>query len=146
SAVLLLNDRARPRADPSAARNGVDSSVREFKVALFQHISQPSIEDGATGVIAGLAASGFRDGSTMRLRRFNSEGDAATSNTIAKELVGSDYDLIVTLTTSSLQSVAGANRDAKVSHVFGMVSDPVAAGVGISRDDPMKHPPYMVGL
>jgi hypothetical protein len=27
-----------------------------------------------------------------------------------------------------------------------MVSDPVAAGVGIARDDPRKHPPYMVGL
>jgi ABC-type uncharacterized transport system substrate-binding protein len=27
-----------------------------------------------------------------------------------------------------------------------MVSDPVVAGVGISRDDPRKHPPYMVGL
>ena len=27
-----------------------------------------------------------------------------------------------------------------------MVSDPVVAGVGISRDDPKKHPPYMVGL
>ena len=34
----------------------------------------------------------------------------------------------------------------KRPHVFGMVSDPVVAGVGISRDDPMKHPPYMVGI
>src|SRR5262249_61206696 len=41
---------------------------------------------------------------------------------------------------------AGANRDAKRPHVFGMVSDPVVAGVGISRDDPRKHPPYMVGI
>ena len=53
---------------------------------------------------------------------------------------------MITLSTPSLQAMAGANRDAKRLHVFGMVRDPVGAGVGISRDDPMKHPPYMVGL
>ena len=104
------------------------------------------MEEAAKGVIAGFAAAGYRDGDTIRLHRFNAEGDAATSSTIARELVGGKFDLIVTLSTASLQAVAGANRDAKVPHVFGMVSDPVAAGVGIARDDPMKHPPYMVGL
>ena len=104
------------------------------------------MEEAAKGVIAGLAAAGYSDGDTIRLRRFNAEGDAATSNTIARELVGGEYDLIITLSTASLQAVASANRDAKVRHVFGMVSDPVAAGVGIARDDAKKHPPYMVGL
>src|SRR5262249_30748245 len=61
-------------------------------------------------------------------------------------IVGGDDELIITLSTPSLQAVAGANRDAKRPHVFGMVSDPVAAGVGIARDDPRKHPPYLVGL
>ncbi|MDR3638411.1 MAG: ABC transporter substrate-binding protein, partial [Isosphaeraceae bacterium] len=141
SAVLLLTDRARPRSEVATA-----AAAKIPSVALFQHISQPAIEEGARGVIAGLAASGYRDGETIRLRRFNAEGDAATSNTIARELVGGEYALIVTLSTPSLQAVAGANRDAKVPHVFGMVSDPVAAGVGIARDDAMRHPPYMVGL
>ena len=104
------------------------------------------MEEAAKGVIAGLAAAGFSDGDTIRLRQFNAEGDAATSNAIARELVGGEYDLIITLSTASLQAVAGANRDAKVPHVFGVVSDPVAAGVGIARDDPNKHPPYMVGI
>src|SRR5262249_19714470 len=120
SAVLFLTDRPRRDENDDVAT-----------IALFQHISQPSLEDGAQGVLAALAASGYRDGETIRLRRFNAEGDAATANTIARELVGGDYSLIVTLSTSSLQAVAGANRDAKVPHVFGMVSDPVAAGVGI---------------
>jgi ABC-type uncharacterized transport system substrate-binding protein len=150
SAVLLLTDRPRPRAEADSVGMGTGpgpaAPPRIRSVALFQHISQPAIEEGARGVLAGLAASGYRDGSTIRLRRFNAEGDAATSNTIARELVGGDYSLIVTLSTPSLQAVAGANRDAKRPHVFGMVSDPVAAGVGIARDDPRKHPPYMVGL
>ena len=146
SAVLLLTDKGSQHAGLGSSDSNPAGPQRVFSVALFQHVSQPIIEEGAKGVIAGLAAAGYQDGDTIRLRRFNAEGDAATSNTIARELVGGEYDLIVTLSTPSLQAVAGANRDAKVPHVFGMVSDPVAAGVGIARDDPKKHPPYMVGL
>src|SRR4029077_646261 len=92
---------------------------------------------------AGAAPRGAR---RRRPRRYNAEGDIATSNTIARAIVGGDDELVVTLSTPSLQALAAANRDAKRPHVFGMVSDPVASGVGISRDDPNKHPPYMVGL
>ncbi len=146
SAVLLLSDKGSQRAGLGSADANSAGPQRVFSVALFQHVSQPIIEEGVKGVIAGLAAAGYQDGDTIRLRRFNAEGDAATSNTIARDLVGGEYDLIVTLSTPSLQAVAAANRDAKVPHVFGMVSDPVAAGVGIARGDPNKHPPYMVGL
>jgi ABC-type uncharacterized transport system substrate-binding protein len=142
SAILLLTDRPRARLELPRTT----SVTRPRSVALFQHISQATLEEGARGVLAGLAASGYRDGESIKIRRFNAEGDVSTSNTIARELVGGDYALIITLSTPSLQALAGANRDTKVPHVFGMVSDPVAAGVGIARDDPMKHPPYMVGL
>lgn len=146
SAVLLLTDRGGQRVGLGSPVSSAAGPQRVFSVALLQHISQPSLEEGANGMIAALAAGGYRDGGNIRLRRFNAEGDAATSNTIARELVGGEYDLILTLSTPSLQAVAGANREAKVPQVFGLVTDPVAAGVGIARDDPMKHPPYMVGL
>src|SRR5262245_9024991 len=146
SAVLLLTDRERPRGGADPAGTGPRSPGRARSVALFQHVSQATIEEGVRGVLAGLAESGYEDGRTIRVRRYNAEGDAAASNTIARALVGGGDELIITLSTPSLQAVAGANRDARRTHVFGMVSDPVAAGVGISRDDPMNHPPYMVGL
>jgi ABC-type uncharacterized transport system substrate-binding protein len=146
SAVLLLSDRQRPRGRVGSSGPGSESPATVRSVALFQHVSQATMEEGVRGVLAGLAESGYRDGSTIRVRRYNAEGDAATSNTIAREIVGGDNDLVITLSTPSLQAVAGANRDTKRLHVFGMVTDPVVAGVGISRDDPMKHRPYMVGL
>ena len=135
-----------PRGGAGSSGAGPGSPGRVRSVALFQHVSQATIEEGARGVLAGLAESGYQEGRTIRVRRYNAEGDAATSNTIARAIVGGDDELVITLSTPSLQAVAGANRDAKRPHVFGMVSDPVAAGVGISRDDPRKHPPYMVGL
>ena len=149
SAVLLLTDRGNSRnaTTTRASTGGGASTTKVRTVALFQHVSQPTIEEGAKGAIAGLASLGYDEaGGTLRLKRFNAEGDAATSNTIARELVGGEFDLIVTLSTPSLQAVANANRDQKVPHVFGMVSDPVAAGIGIARDDPMKHPSNTVGL
>jgi ABC-type uncharacterized transport system substrate-binding protein len=146
SAVLLLTDRERSRARPGSSGTGSGSTGELRPIALFQHVSQPTLEEGVRGVMTGLAESGYEEGRTIQVRRYNAEGDAATSNTIAREIVGGDNELVITLSTPSLQAVAGANRDAKRPHVFGMVSDPVVAGVGISRDDPRKHPPYMVGL
>jgi ABC-type uncharacterized transport system substrate-binding protein len=146
SAVLLLTDRERPQGDRATAGTAPGSSEQVRTVALFQHVSQATLEEGVRGVLAGLAESGYREGSTLLVRRYNAEGDAATSNTIARAIVGGDDQLVITLSTPSLQAVAGANREARRPHVFGLVSDPVAAGVGISRSDPRKHPPYMVGL
>src|SRR3954447_26555840 len=143
SAALLLTDRERQRG---GAGTGLGSPGRVRSVALFQHVSQATIEEGVRGVLAGLAEAGYREGRTLRVRRYNAEGDAATSNTTARAIVGGDDELVITLSTPSLQAVAGANRDARRPHVFGMVSDPVAAGAGISRGAPRTHPPYMVDL
>jgi ABC-type uncharacterized transport system substrate-binding protein len=144
SAVLLLTDRERPRGVSRQA--GPASPTKARSVALFQHVSQKTLDEGARGVLAALAINGYREGSTLSVHRFCAEGDAATSSTIARALLGGDDDLIVTLSTPSLQAVAAANRDARRPHIFGMVSDPIVAGVGISRDDPKKHPPYMTGI
>lgn len=118
---------------------------RQMRLAMFQMASQPIIDEGANGVIESLAAAGFTDGSTMLLKRYNAEGDTGTANSIAQELVGGQFDLIITLTTGALQIVANANKQQKVPHVFGLVSDPIKAGVGIGTDK-MDHPAHLVGI
>src|SRR5439155_18329156 len=55
------------------------------------------------------------------------------------------YDLVITSSTPSLQAVANNNRDGKVRHVFTLVADPFASGVGLDRSQPLKHPRFMVG-
>jgi ABC-type uncharacterized transport system substrate-binding protein len=146
SAVLLLTDRERPRGGSGSAGANSRSPPKVRSIALFQHVAQETMEEGARGVLAGLAASGYQEGTTLLVHRYNAAGDTATSNAIARAIIGGDDELVVTLSTPSLQAIAAANRDARRPHVFGMVSDPVAAGVGISREDPQKHPPYMAGL
>ncbi len=78
-------------------------------------------------------------------QRFNAEGDVATANAVAQQIVSGRFDLGLTLTTPSLQALANANKSGKVRHVFGLVTDPVAAGVGIG-EKPLDHPPWLVGI
>lgn len=116
------------------------------RVAILQHASQPLLDEGVAGILAGLAAGGFTDGSNIAIQRFNAENDVATGNAIARQLVGGQFDLVITSSTRSLQAVASANKDGKVLHVFGIVADPFSAGVGLNRSNPLDHPRHLVGV
>jgi ABC-type uncharacterized transport system substrate-binding protein len=111
------------------------------RVAVLQHTSLPVLDEGVRGYVDGLAQRGYADGRTIQIQRFNSEGDVATANTMASAKVGGGFDLVLTCSTPSLQAVANANRDGRVKHVFGVVSDPFSAGVDLDRDRPLVHPP-----
>src|SRR6266571_2258645 len=120
SAALLLSDVGR--------RN---TRARDIPhVALLQHASTMLLDEGTRGAIDG----------------FNAQGDISVGSSIAKEMVNARYDLLLTMSTLSLQAVANANRGDKTIQVFGLVADPVVAGVGISRDNPLNHPRNLVGI
>jgi len=135
SAILLFADRGR--------RNSTGST--RFQIAILKHADTPVLDEGVRGVIDGLAARGYRDGDRLVIARFNAQGDITTGNTMARQIIGAGYDLVVTSSTPSLQAVANLNRDGKTRHVFTLVADPFSAGVGLDRSDPLKHPPFMVG-
>jgi putative tryptophan/tyrosine transport system substrate-binding protein len=137
AAVLLFSD---PRW--RRERRAADAPK---KVALVNYVSVPVLEDGEAGVIAGLKEAGFIDGKNIELRRYNAEGDRSTAIMIAKEVVGGDFDLVLTLSTPVLQAVANANLDTQRFHVFTLSTDPWGAGVGISAENHADHPAYMTG-
>jgi ABC-type uncharacterized transport system substrate-binding protein len=140
SAILLLSDA------PARRRPATDNEPQAVQhVVVLQHASQTIIEDGFAGAVAGLDESGFIDGQNLELKRFNAEGDVATANAMAQEIASGGYDLAMTLTTPSLQAVANANKAGKTRHVFALVTDPTAAGVGIGND-PLDHPAHLVGI
>ncbi|MFN0056426.1 MAG: ABC transporter substrate-binding protein [Planctomycetales bacterium] len=144
SAVLLFSDPPKSPNQQGTQPKGSDAS-RPLNVALFQMASQPILDEGGTGVLDSLQSAGYVAGERLKLKRFNAEGDQATANAIAQELVGGDFDLVITLTTGALQVLANANRQGQVRHVFGLVSDPTIAGVGVGTD-PLDHPPHLVGI
>ncbi|MGH9384284.1 MAG: ABC transporter substrate-binding protein [Vicinamibacterales bacterium] len=136
AAVLLVSD--------WQARTSAPSGVP--RIAIMQHVSQGIIDEGVAGMIQALTDAGFSAPKTLDIQRFNAEGDTPTANAIAKQIVSSKFDLVLTATTLSLQAVAGANQTAHLKHVFGLVSDPVGAGVGIRSFDSPDHPAHLTGI
>ena len=136
SASLLLSDLGR--------RTAVARSVPH--IGLLQHASTMLLDEGTRGAIDGLAENGLIDGKTIAIEQFNAQGDISVGNSIAKQMVNARYDLLLTMSTLSLQAVANANRNGKTVQVFGLVADPVVAGVGISRNDPLDHPRNLIGI
>lgn len=115
------------------------------RIALLQHASQKMLDEEYSGVLAGLAEAGYVEGQNLRIQRFIAEGDLATANAMAREIVSGNYDLAITLTTPSLQALAGVNARGQIRHVFGGVTDPTATGVGIGRV-PLEHPAHLAGI
>jgi len=114
-------------------------------IAILQYSSHTFLDDGVEGIMEGLKEKGFEDGSNINIRHFNSEGDLPTTNAIAKEITSGKYDYALTVSTLALQAVANANKQGKVVHIFGVVTDPFIAGVGLDRKNPYDHPRHLVG-
>jgi len=113
---------------------------------MLQHASVMLLDDTARGIVDSLSENGFTDGQTIILQKYNAQGDIAVANSIAAEMVNAHFDLLLTVSTLSLQAVANANRGGKTVQVFGAVADPSVAGVGISHDKPLDHPSNLVGI
>lgn len=141
AAILLMLDLKSRNPPDGKSRNGVP------RIAIVQHASIKAIDDGRLGLFEEFKKRGFIEPDKVSIKVFNAEGDIGTANAIAKDVVSGSYDLIITISTPSLQTVASANKSAnQVKHVFGLVTDPYAAGVGIDPQDHSKHPPYMTGF
>lgn len=135
-------------SDLDSRRAGDHSKNHVIRVAAVQQISIPALDEGVVGAFEALKDRGYADGGRISLTQYNAHGDISTANAIAKNVTSSDFDLILSFSTVSLQTIANANRFATPPrrHVFSLVSDPYAAGVGVSRENHLKHPAYMTGL
>jgi ABC-type uncharacterized transport system substrate-binding protein len=139
SSVLLLSDLSH--------RKGHVASSRDLpRIAIMQIASAQTMDETAEGMVEELAAQGWTDGRTALIRRFNASGDYATAAAMAREIAGGGYKVVLTAGTPTLQTMAKANTDGRVIHVFGCVTDPYGSGVGISGPAPEQHPRHLVGI
>jgi ABC-type uncharacterized transport system substrate-binding protein len=143
SSLLLVSDLGRRQGHRRGAAAGVGRAAR---LAIFQWTSTDLLDSAVAGIVDGLRQQGYEDGGTASIRFLNALGDTATGNMMAKELVGGGYDMVLTASTLTMQAVANANREGRVTHVFGAVTDPYGAGVGITGPAPHQHPPHLVGV
>jgi ABC-type uncharacterized transport system substrate-binding protein len=150
SALLLFSDlRSRVPAKSvgeAAAEGRSPDPARKVRVALLQHASQLVLDNIRHGMLAGMAERGWQQGRDFDLAYFNAEGDMPVAQTIAQRMASGGYDLLLSISTPSLQAVATANRAGRTPHLFAGVTLPSAAGVGISASNPLDHPPHLAGF
>jgi ABC-type uncharacterized transport system substrate-binding protein len=136
SAILLISDWHQRRT--------VGGKIP--RVAIVQHSAHPALDEGVLGVLDALTANGLIDGQNISIRRFNADGDFTVANAIAGQVVAAGFDMVVTISTPSLQTMAKANSSERLIQVFGLVVDPYRVGVGIGRKSPLDHPKNLVGV
>ena len=145
AAVLLLSDRQhRQGARPSGSAPAAGGKLP--RVAIFQFSSRQILDESVRGCLDTLAKHNLIPNKTVFIQRFNAESDLPTANTIAKAIVGGGFDLAITFSTPALQTLAGANQEGKVTHVFGTVTDPYLSGVGLDRKHPDVRPRHLAGI
>lgn len=139
--TLLLSD-----LHSRVGQQAKDSAATQIPIVLLKHVSNLALDDVEQGCIAGLAAGGFKDGERITLTRYTAEGDLPTANAIAKRMTDGSFKMAISISTMALQCVANANRDGRAVHVFGAVTDPAGAGVGIQQMGSTNKPPWLTGI
>jgi ABC-type uncharacterized transport system substrate-binding protein len=132
SAALMLSDRERPRVASGASRT--------WKVGAAGYSESPLLEEVLQGLRRGLDESGLVAGRDYKTTFRNAQGDIATLNAVLDELNGDETDLVVTVSTPTLQ--AALRKLDRKPLVFAGVLDPIAAGAGKSDSD---HRPHVTG-
>ncbi len=137
SAALLLADRE--SRTPATSTPG--TSARKWNLDLLEYVQVLDVEEAERGIRAGLAEAGLVEGRDHELRVRNAQGDMPTLNTLVDAALGSGADLLLTLSTPTLQ--AALRRAGDVPIVFTFVADAIAAGAGRSNED---HLPNVTGV
>ena len=115
--------------------------AKPLRIALFQFTSNKLLDFTSDGVLEGLKSSGILESKNITITRYNADNDYANSQVIAKEIVSSNYDYIITVSTLAMQAIAKANKN--IPHIFCAVTDPIKSGAGTSLEN---HQPNMTGL
>lgn len=116
---------------------GADMGSGKKKLAVFQFTHNLLLDETARGVINELNKSGILKTYNISLEQKNANADFAIAQSVAKELVSSNYDYIITISTIAMQAMAANNK--KIPHVFCAVTDPIKAGAAKTFQDHQKN-------
>lgn len=94
------------------------------KIAVLQFGTHPVIDSVVRGFETRIESL---YGDSVAITKYNGNFDMNTVSVLSKQIVASDADVIVSITTSATAQLIGANRGARPL-VFTFVSDPAAIG------------------
>jgi ABC-type uncharacterized transport system substrate-binding protein len=137
--ILLVSDlsgRSRGTQGP-----GDRAAKSTYQISIVAFGQDALTEDGLRGIADGLQQAGLATGITYQTKVRNAQADMATLNSIVDAAVQDKPDLIMTISTPTLQ--AALNRVKGIPVVFTNTADPLAAGAGTSFEE---HNPMFTGI
>jgi len=126
---------------PAAGPPTAGPLAKQWKVDILEYVNVVDSEDAERGIRAGLKDSGLVEGRDYTVRLRNAQGDMPTLSTLVDAAQGEGADLLMTLSTPTLQ--AALQRARTLPIVFTFVADAVVAGAGRSNED---HLPNVTGV
>ena len=120
----------------SSSEADVGTDAVSYKVGVLQYATHSSLDNCYQGLVEGFAEYGLVEGENLTVDLQNSNADMSTGDLQAKNMVTDGCDLIVGIATPSAMSAYAAARDEDIPVVFDAVSDPVAAGIVKSLEEP----------
>lgn len=112
----------------------LSANAQEYKVSFNQIVEHPALDSLRQGIKDELKAEGL----SVSYQDHIAQGNIATANQIAKQILGENPDVVVGIATPTAQACAQAIRNIPV--VFAAVTDPVGAGLVKS----LEHPGGMI--
>jgi ABC-type uncharacterized transport system substrate-binding protein len=114
---------------------------KTWRVDIIELNSVLDVEESRAGVLEGLRAAGLTEGQDYTVSVRNAQGDMATVSGLVDAALTEGADLLVTLSTPTLQAALQRTRTTPI--VFTYVANAVAAGAGTSDT---SHRPNVTGV
>ena len=137
-----LHDKNPPRPVTAITKDAAGGPLsKTWKVSLLKYVEIEDSEEAERGVLAGLEEAGLVRGRDYQVKGFSANGDMATVTALVDASVTDGADLLITLSTPTLQAALSRGRGMPI--VFTYVADAVVAGAGRSDED---HLPNVTGV
>lgn len=108
-----------------------------YKIGITQISDHPSLDNCREGFIQGLAAEGLNEGENIEIEFKSASDDMAANTQIAQTFASSGKDLVCGIATPSAQALYASCYEKGIPVIFNAVSDPVAAKLATSADEPL---------
>ncbi|HOI33415.1 MAG TPA: ABC transporter substrate binding protein, partial [Bacteroidales bacterium] len=129
------------RIDPKILKS-VNKTAQPFRLCLVHYSDTEFAERCHEGLIDGIEKAGLVQHKDFQLKVYNAQGDMSTLSGIMANIKSEKPDLLMVISTPSLQAALRQVGDA-TKIVFTGVGDAVKAGAGVSETN---HLPFVTGI
>ena len=117
----------------STDKEKTDDGKKTYKIGIIQQMEHPALDSAREGLEKYLKG---KTDANFEITVKNAQGDNGTADTIAKQFVSDDVDLIYSIATNASQAAVNATGGTDIPVVFKAVTDGVEAKLVTSNEKP----------